>query len=137
MPQSPYRSNEERIAAAKDRADYLDILDLASECTEDEFRNIHYVFRTPVATIELFDSALDGDVSIRIFVSGQEAPLVKLDLVDCLDVKAINDKRGRYLEFVGQLQIGEWSRGSDRKTTGFRLYFEPSVCLEPFFVSGA
>jgi hypothetical protein len=125
------------IAGGKNRLNYLELLELAMQCHEDEFQNITYKFEYPFATITLFDSALDGDISVQISVPGQSSPIVKLDLADCAEVKAVNDKRGKYLEFVGQLQVDDYTRGSTLRTTGFRLHLEPNVLLEPFFKTGA
>ncbi|MFZ6733446.1 hypothetical protein ACO0LG_16080 [Undibacterium sp. Ji42W] len=130
-------NNTDIIAAGKQRLAYLDILDLASAVEEDEFRTITYTFTTPVATIQLIDSTLDGDVTVSVFVTGQDTPLLYLELIGCKNICAVDDKRGRYMEFLGQLKIGEYSRGSSRKETGFRLYLEPFVRLEPYFKSGA
>ncbi|MFZ6770233.1 hypothetical protein ACO0LM_24535 [Undibacterium sp. Di26W] len=125
------------VAAGKQRTSYLEILDLASSVVEDEFRNITYTFITPVATIRLFDSTLDGDITLSVYVAGQDSPLLHLELIGCELISAVDDKRGKYLDFLGQLAIGESSRGCSRKEAGFRLYLEPFVRLEPYFNSGA
>lgn len=130
-------SNADIIAAGKQRLHYLEILDLASAVEEDEFRTITYTFTTPVATIQLIDSTLDGDITVSVSVAGQDSPLLHLELIGCENISAVDDKRGKYLEFLGQLKIGEYSRGSSRKEAGFRLYLEPFVRMEPYFNSGA
>ncbi|BBB68326.1 hypothetical protein UNDYM_4073 [Undibacterium sp. YM2] len=137
QPLTAMTNNADIIAAGKQRLAYLDILDLASAVEEDEFRTITYTFTTPVATIQLIDSTLDGDVAVSVFVTGQDTPILHLELIDCKNISTVDDKRGKYLEFLGQLKIGEYSRGSSRKEAGFRLYLEPFVRLEPYFNSGA
>jgi len=134
---TPGCNNAEIAAAGKKRLAYLDILDLASAVEEDEFRTITYTVTTSVATIRLIDSTLDGDIVVSAFVAGQDSPLVHLELIACENISAVDDKRGKYLEFLGQLAIGEYSRGSSGKETGFRIYLEPFVRLEPYFNSGA
>lgn len=130
-------NNAHHIAAGKQRLAYLEILDLASAVEEDEFRTITYTFNTPVATLRLIDSTLDGDVEVSVFVAGQESALLHLELVACKNISVVDDKRGKYLEFLGQLRVGEYARGSSRKEAGFRLYLAPFVRLEPYFNSGA
>lgn len=111
----------------------LPILDLATSFTEDEFGNFNYIFETGICTIFLDLSTLDGDTSIRLIAPGQDEPLVDLELVGCKGIRVVDDKRGQYLEVIGQHRIEEYSRGKLKKTAGFRLRIEPIVSIEPFY----
>ncbi|MDR3482593.1 MAG: hypothetical protein P4L91_17995 [Burkholderiaceae bacterium] len=129
------KSDNEIIAAGKERLDYLEIFDLASKIDEDEFGNITYHFVTPVATVVLCDSTNDGDISLELSVPAQKLPLVKLDLAGCKEIHVVNDKRGKYLEFVGQLKSARYLKGGENAIVGFRLQFEPRICLEPYLIN--
>ena len=83
----------------------LALLELASDVSEDEMGNIQYIFDTTVAKVILDHCYLDGDTSVRLFVAGQEPPIVQVDLVNCDRLKVVNDKRGQYLEIVGQYKV--------------------------------
>lgn len=117
------------------RMNYLDILDLASEVTEDDYGNATFKFITPVATAMLSYCRYDGDTSVSLHVPAQAAPVASLRLVRCPEIRAVNDKRGKYLELVGRLRLEQYALGVNRETVGFRLYLEPTVCLEPFFTT--
>lgn len=118
----------------RDRLDELSILELATAIKEDEFGNIWYTFATPMGVIELHRSLYDGDTAITLVVPGQSDPVVLLELVGCEGVVAVNDKRGKYLEFVGQHKVEDYARGELEKTAGFRVRFEPFVRIEPFYL---
>ncbi|MCH8622806.1 hypothetical protein [Undibacterium sp. TS12] len=97
------RTEAEYIAAGKNRSNYVDILTLASELSEDEFHCMTYVFHSPVATITLIDDINDADVTVSVTVPGQLAPLFHTEILDCKDIVPVNDKRGQYLEFTGKI----------------------------------
>lgn len=115
-----------------DRSEPLAILELADEYTEDEYGNTIHIFETPVAKVVLERCWYDGDTSISVIVPTQDVPIVKIELVACDEIRAIDDKRGKYFEFVGQRKVEEFNRGSNRKTIGFRVYLMPFVSVEPF-----
>ena len=126
-----------RIVAPFDIGDdRLPILELASEFKEDEFGNLIYTFRTAAGVVELSLSTLDGDVSIALTVPSQVEPIVKIDLVGCRSIGVVNDKRGQYLEFVGQHRVENFSRGHLETSAGFRVRLEPTLLVEPFFHQG-
>lgn len=115
----------------------MQLLELATSADEDEFGNVSYVFETPTARVELNRCVLDGDTSVCLVAKGQSLPLVKLDLVGCAGIRAVNDKRGKYLELIGQLKEEPYSRGDMKQTFGFRLRLEPTTCLEPFYCASS
>lgn len=116
-----------------DNTDPLAILELADEFSEDDFGNTTHTFKTPVATLVLERCWYDGDTAISVIVPTQDVPIIKLELIGCDSIRVVNDKRGKFFEFAGQARIEEFSRGSNRKTLGFRVYLTPFVSVEPYF----
>jgi hypothetical protein len=119
----------------RDRAAQLAMLELASSYSEDEFGNTTHTFDTPIAKVMLERCWNDGDTCLSVLHPLQEVPIVKIDLVACEEIRVVDDKRGKYFEFVGRSRVEEYSRGSNRKTLGFRVYLAPFVSVEPFFQS--
>ncbi len=113
----------------------FELMQLADECDADEFGNATYVFRGEPVSFTLHCSTFDGDATIIANLAGQEAPLIKIGLTGCPDAKVLSDKRGKYVEFVGQSSLEDSRRGTIRKILGFRVFFGPTPMIEVFFES--
>lgn len=117
----------------RDHKSYLEVLELASSLDEDEYGNSRYKFECANVQVVLNHNWLDGDTELAMFISPQDEPVLRMNLVDCEDIVAIDDKRGKYIEFFGQIRNDEHLRGTIRKCFGFRLRLEPFVNVEPFY----
>ena len=113
--------------------DQLSMLELADSFDEDEFGNFSYVFNTKVGTLKLYISTSDGDTAVELTVPKQQQPVVDLHVVGCEDILCVNDKRGQYIEVIGQNKVEDYSRGKLEKTSGFRIRLKPFVSIEPFY----
>jgi hypothetical protein len=129
-------SEKRDVAEYRARVDELGILELATGVSDDELGNVTYEFDSPGIHASLMHNKYDGDTSVVLSIPGRENPIARIYLVDCAGIRAVNDKRGKYLEFIGQLLVGPHERGGT-KYAGFRLYVEPEISLEPFFNSDA
>ncbi len=117
-----------------DQTDPQAILALADEFSEDEFGNSVHIFDTAAAKVVLERNWYDGDTRICLIVPGQAVPLVNIELLGCNAIRAVDDKRGRYLEFVGQVRTDQVTRGVTASTLGLRIFLAPVVTVEPFFI---
>lgn len=115
--------------------DELSLLGLADSTSSDEFGNHTYIFNRAGGNVHLEISTLDSDISIRVFVPTQDGPIVHLSLVGCETIRSVNDKRGEYLEVIGQHRIENYNRGRIAQSAGFRLRLTPELCIEPFYRS--
>lgn len=126
-----------RIRAPFDNRDQLlPILDLATAFDDDEFGNVAYTFQTDSWQVVLSISTLDGDVALAVTIPSQTDPIVSIDLIGCEGIGVVNDKRGKFLEFVGQHKIEDFSRGKLERSAGFRLRLAPALLVEPFYHKG-
>ena len=112
----------------------LALLELATDVSGDGVGNTTYTFQESGATILLTYNPYDFDVSVAVHVQGQSTPIGRASLIDCDGIKAVNDKRGKYLEFIGKQSLAEGRYGDGRKTAGFRMHLAPEVCLELFLL---
>lgn len=113
----------------------LDVLDLASHVSDDGVGNTTYSFETSTATAHLTHNSYDGDTLVVVLVPGQSMPIARISLIDCEGIKAVNDKRGKYLELVGKQSLIEGAYRDGKRTAGFRLHVGPEISLEPFLVT--
>ena len=111
----------------------LELMQLADACEADEFGNVTYVFRGDPVSFTLNRCAFDGDTMIIANIAGQEEPLINIALTGCPDGKVVSDKRGKYVEFVGQSSLEDSRRGTIRKMLGFRVFVAPIRRIEVFF----
>ncbi len=118
-----------------ERMSELALLELATDVSDDGVGNTTYTFRESGATVLLTYNQYDGDVSVAVHVPGQSTPIGRASLIDCDGITAVNDKRGRYLEFIGKQSLAEGRYRDGRNTAGFRVHLAPEVCLELFFVN--
>ena len=118
-----------------ERLSVMAILELATDVSDDGFGNTTYTFQESGATVLLTYNQYDFDTSVVVHVAGQSTPIGRAHLIDCGAINAINDKRGKYLEFIGKQSLAEGTYRDGRKTAGFRVHLAPEVCLELFLVS--
>ena len=111
----------------------LELMQLADACDADEFGNTTYVFRGDPVSFTLHYDTFDGDATIIATIAGQEEPLIKIGLTGCPDAKVVSDKRGKYVEFVGQSSLEDSRRGTIHKMLGFRVFIAPTRRIEVFF----
>ena len=111
----------------------FELMQLADACDADEFGNVTYVFRGDPVSFTLHCSTFDGDATIIANIAGQEAPLINIGLTGCPDASVLSDKRGKYVEFVGQSSLEDSRRGTIRKILGFRMFVGPIRMIEVFF----
>lgn len=130
------KTNTEIMNDYHARMNELDILELATAISDDGFGESTYTFETAAVTATLTHNVHDGDTFVVLTVPNQSTPIARFELVDCVRVGAVNDKRGKYLDFVGQLRVENYSRGGKR-AAGFRLHVAPAICLEPYFEQDA
>jgi len=113
----------------------LDLLELATDVSDDGFGNTTYTFQESNATVLLTRNQYDFDTSVAVHVPGQAMPVGRAHLIDCTGIKAVNDKRGKYLECMGKQSLAQGRYRDGINTAGFRLHLAPEVCLELFLVA--
>jgi hypothetical protein len=113
----------------------LDLLALADESSVDEYKLGRYVFHTAIGKIELLTSWTEGGASLRLWVPGQTKPAFEANLYGDVLPTVVDDKRGVYIELIGQVSYEHHRRGIFATVTGLRLRLRPHVAVEPYFVS--
>ena len=118
------------------KTDIYQILDLASRFEDDGYGQYTYIFESSTTMVYLYYGIYDGDASIEVYLPQQPQAIIQLNLQRCLEIKVINDKRGKYLECMAFLK-GEPLYLPDAKAVkaGFRLRLEPFLNVEPFIIN--
>lgn len=129
------KSDAEILAAYRERMCELDLLELAIDVSDDGMGNKTYVFAGPAVKVYLTHDPYDGDTHVVLTVEGCFAPVAKALLKDCERIRAVNDKRGKYLELWGKQSLIEGAYRDGKRTSGFRVHLEPEVCLELFLAT--
>ena len=129
------KSDAEILAAYRERMCELDLLELATDVSDDGLGNKTYVFGGPTVKVYLTHNPYDGDTQVMLTVEGCSAPVAKASLKDCERINAVNDKRGKYLELWGKQSLVEGAYRDGKRTSGFRVHFEPEICLELFLTT--
>lgn len=114
-----------------DPVDLLSTLGVAPEVAEYEASHKYILVQSPLR-LEITLWQFDGDVQIDMFVAPYEGPVVRYSMVNCPGVRAVNDKRGRYLEFAAANTFTSRYDGYSVIPYGLRVWVEPHVLLEPF-----
>lgn len=112
--------------------DILEILNIASGYKEDEFGNAVYIFGDSEVTATLH---IDYGMDVRVIlnVPTQSEPITTATLDACKEFRVIDDKRGRWIEFIGSLVSSNQGHYHLTLKAGLRLMLAPSISLQMFF----
>jgi hypothetical protein len=114
-----------------DPVEFLNVLNVVP--TESEHGlSYHYRVERPDVRLEVAVWPLNPDVSIKLYCSSQQEPLVNLQLLDCPAARVVQDKRGRYIEFAAANAFAGRYDATDAAPYGFRLWLEPILQVEPY-----
>ena len=118
------------------KTDLYQILELASRFEDDGYGEYTYIFESSIATVYLYYGIYDGDATIDLYLPQQTQAIIHLSLQHCIDIKVVNDKRGKYLDCIAYLK-GDPLYLPNAKSikAGFRLRLEPLLSLEPFIIN--
>ncbi len=111
--------------------DLLNILGVAPKVGEYETSH-QYVVSQPPVRLEIMLWQYDGDVQLELFVAPFEHEVLKFSMLACPGVRAVNDKRGQFLEFAATNAFTGRYDGYSVIPYGLRVWVTPQIRLEPF-----
>lgn len=114
-----------------DPVDILSILGVAPVLGEHEVYH-QYVVEQGLIRLQLTIRQYDSDVDILMFVAPLPEPVVRYSMLGCPVIRAINDKRGRFLEFAAANTFTGRYDGYSVIPYGLRLWIAPQIVFEPF-----
>jgi len=110
--------------------DEIGILEFVESIEEDEFGNTTYSIKRKIGTVELYHSKNDDDIKVKINSDLQSHSLIELNLTGCTSARAVQDKRGSYIEIWGTPEVVGLIRNEITKKFGYRLWLDEDVTLE-------
>ncbi len=111
--------------------DLLNILGVAPKVGEYETSH-QYVVSQPPVRLEIMLWQYDGDVQLELFVAPFEHEVLEFSMLECPGVRAVNDKRGQFLEFAATNAFTGRYDGYSVIPYGLRVWVTPQIRLEPF-----
>lgn len=111
--------------------DLLTILGVAPVLGEYETFHRYVVEQGPIR-LQLTVWQYDSDVEVLISAAPLPEPVVRYSLLGCPGIRAVNDKRGAFLEFAAANTFTGRYDGYSVIPYGLRLWVTPQVVLEPF-----
>ncbi len=114
--------------------DLLNILGVLPEVDEYETSHHYVVSQSPVR-LEITLWQYDGDVRVSLFVAPFEHEVLKYSLMGCPGIRAVDDKRGQFLEFAAANAFTGRYDGYSVIPYGLRVWVTPQILLEPFSYS--
>ena len=114
-----------------DPVDVMSVLGVAPDVGEYETSH-RYTIAQPPMRLQLTLWQYDADAEILLFVDGFEHPVVRYSLKGTPGLRAVNDKRGHFLEFAAANTFTGRYDGYSVIPYGLRLWIEPQIRLEPF-----
>lgn len=122
----------ERTQEFQSRKDICELLSTASAYREDEFGNAFYTFGNSVASAELCIK-YGMDVHVTLNITTQAEPIARAELECCEEFRVVNDKRGHWIEFIGDIVSSNQGHYHLALKSGFRITLEPCISLNLFF----
>ena len=114
--------------------EFLEVLGVVPK--EEEYgTSFHYVVARSSQRLELTVWPLSADVSLCIYAHDQAAPIVKINLLDCLGARVVQDKRGKFIEFAAANLFSGRYDNTAPAPYGFRLWIDPHLQVEPYAYS--
>ena len=111
--------------------DLLSMLGVAPAVGEHETSHQYVVEQGP-ARLQLTIWQYDSDVEVLLSVAPLPDPVLRYSMLGCPGIRAINDKRGNFLEFAAANTFTGRYDGYSVVPYGLRLWIEPQIVLEPF-----
>ena len=109
----------------------IDTLGVSPDIEEYETSHLYIVSQPPIR-LELMLWQYDGDVKIKLFVEPFESEVLDYTMTACPGVRAVNDKRGQFLEFAAANTFTGHYDGYSTIPYGLRLWVKPQIRIEPF-----
>ena len=116
--------------------DLLTVLGVAPEVGEYETWHKYTVTQPPIH-LQITLWQYDADVEILLSVAGWEQPVLKYVMRGTPGVRAVDDKRGCFLEFAAADTFTNRYDGYSVIPYGLRVWVTPRIRLEPFVYSTA
>jgi hypothetical protein len=110
----------------------VELLELASKYSENEFGDKTYTFDTPTASAVLVIEH-GRPICISIYVANQTDPVSTAELEQCEVIRTFKEKGWCYIEFIGQLTTHVDGNIHKSMKAGCRLTLSPIVSLHLFF----
>jgi hypothetical protein len=111
--------------------DFLSVLEVVPEVADYETSH-KYVVSQPPLRLEIELWQFDGDAEIRLFVAPFEREVLRYSMLGCPGARALEDKRGRFLEFAATNAFTGRYDGYSVIPYGVRVWVAPQVYIEPF-----
>lgn len=112
-----------------DETDFLTVLEVEPQIEEP---GLSYLFAVEKAglRLEMCVFPYEGDVSIILYQSGVERPVLRLRLVECLGARRVKDNRGEFLEIADAQSFGGRYQAEAAVPFGMRVWVNPSIQIE-------
>jgi hypothetical protein len=107
------------------------ILGVSPNVEEYEISHLYVVSQPPIR-LEIMLWQYDGNVKIKLFVEPFESEVLDYTMTACPGVRAVNDKRGKFLEFAAANTFTGRYDGYSVIPYGLRLWVTPQIRLDPF-----
>jgi hypothetical protein len=91
-----------------------------------------FVVEQPGVKLKITIWQYDSDVEILLWAGSLIEPVMKCSLLECPGVRAVEDKRGAFLEFAAANTYTGRYDGYSPMPYGLRLWTQPQIVLEPF-----
>ena len=112
-------------------SDLTSTLGVVPTVGEHESSHQYVLVQVPIR-LQITICQYDSDVEILLFVSPLSGAVVRYSMLDCPGIRAVNDKRGAFLEFAASNAFTGRYDGYSAIPYGLRLWVEPQIVLEPF-----